>query len=463
MSAVSRPDFQFPLKKTMLFTRTGARLVSALILGLFDFESGFAAERARDGGLSSIELSIPNTSPGGFATLLDAVTQGLTMHPRVLSALAEVERARSEVNVAEGGYQPSIEVSAGPESRNNGEIGYNVTVSQMIYDWGRVGSSVDAANASLRQQNENLALVQEEAALEIVEIHLDVLSARQRLQAIEAHQERLRTLRQLSAERESQGYADGTEASRAALSLARAAEQLAIERGRLRDATTQYHTLVGQEPTTFDTPIDPALPRLLTDRARLDEVIRSAPAYRKAQEDVAVAEAQIHGTKASLVPQLRLEGSSTRRQIAGRMIDDSTIALRLRVDPWQGISGFDKIDAARRRLDAVRWTLDNVNRELRRKLSSMTETAEVTRWRVEALEAQRAEAAEVRSLYEEQFMAAMRDIADLLLVENDALEVERQIVNARTELLRIHYRMAAEVGLLRPALEQRLAQVIERP
>lgn len=391
-------------------------------------------------------------------SLLDAVNLGLSINPEVRAAIAEVERANSEIDIAKSGYHPSLEMSAGPETGSSGQVGYNLTVSQMLYDWGKVEKNVDSASASMRNKSEELLLVRDDVALDIVETYLDVQAGRERLAVIVDHYQRLEKLQDTIRERGSNGYADAAEGSRAALSLAQANEQLAIERGQLQDAQRQYRILIGETPEELTTPLEAVLPVELNDDGRLDDVIRRAPIYRKAQEDVLVAEAQVGGARAALRPQLLLEGSTMRREIGGAMTDDSVVALRLRMDITHGLSSFYRVDSELQRLEAARWTLDNMERDLRRKLASLSETAAVLRWREKALDIQRSQARDVQSLYKEQFIVGMRDITDLLTIETELFEAERQMINTRSERQRTQYRTAAQVGLLVPWLEGRLAE-----
>jgi outer membrane protein, adhesin transport system len=65
------------------------------------------------------------------------------------------------------------------------------------------------------------------------------------------------------------------------------------------------------------------------------------------------------------------------------------------------------------------------------------------------------QAVRLRELYEDQFQAALRDVNDLLIVETELLESERQLVDALTERLRAQFQAAAQVGMLHAALEGR--------
>ncbi|MFP6396694.1 TolC family protein, partial [Pseudomonas aeruginosa] len=102
-----------------------------------------------------------------------AVRAGLAIHPEVRSAMAEADRAGTEVEMAKGGYYPSVTMSGGPQEFDFGEIVYDLTASQMLYDWGRVTSKVDSASATQRKLSEAVLVARDDAALDIVETYLD--------------------------------------------------------------------------------------------------------------------------------------------------------------------------------------------------------------------------------------------------------------------------------------------------
>ena len=392
------------------------------------------------------------------ASLSEAVHQGLAIHPGVRAAMADVERAETEVDVSKGGYFPSLDVKGGPSTASSDPLTYNVTVSQMVYDWGRVESKVDSASATMRKQTENLLVVRENTALEISETYLDVLGASLRIQAVEEYLQRLQQLRELTGSRQIGGYSDGSETARTELALGKAKEQLAMEKGKLRDAEAQYRIQVGQEPANLVLPpFEPWEKLMPTDDQVLDDMITQSPLYRKAAEDVAVAEAGLQGAKAALLPQLKVEGMAMRRPIGGEMRSDEIASLNFSMDPIQGLSNFKRADAEAQRVQAAQGSLDNTLRDSKRKLRSWMEIGEALKWRLEAFEGQLAKAAEVRALYKEQFQVGKRSIVDLLSIENEGFEAQRQRVAAIIEWERLQYRAVAQMGQLVPLLEGRLS------
>ncbi|WP_295960636.1 TolC family protein, partial [uncultured Xanthomonas sp.] len=179
-------------------------------------------------------------------SLAQAVQQGLSSEPQLRAAMAEAARAATDVRIARSGYYPALSVGAGPKAMDPGEVVYDVNLSQMLYDWGRVSSRVAAARAQQRGQDAGVEVAADDAALAIVDVYLDVLLAQQRLQAVQAHLQRLQAIADLSEAR-SGGYADRSELERTRLELARGQDQLASEQGTLQEVRNQFLLLVGTE------------------------------------------------------------------------------------------------------------------------------------------------------------------------------------------------------------------------
>lgn len=384
-----------------------------------------------------------------------AVRNGLAIHPQVRAALSEAARAETEVKIAKGGYYPSLSLSGGPREFDIGEAVYDVTVSQMLYDWGRVDSQVDTAKATQRQLSASAEVTREDAALDIVETYLDVLVAQRRIDAVRRHIRLLDDIRAMTEARGADGYSDRSEQDRAGLEISRAQEQLALEKGALLDAGNQFALLTGAPPEGLAEPRPPSMQRYLATRD-LPRIISSSPLYLRAMEDTSLAEAELRGTKAALLPQLNLEASATRREIGGRLQNDSMVNLRLRMDTIQGLSNFQRPTAAAQRLESASWGQDAILRDIRRQLQSLFDIGDSLLWREHALAVQVRDSEQVGGLYREQFEVGRRDVIDLLTVQRERFEAERQLIVLQVERLRLEYRAAAQIGLLGPLLENGL-------
>ncbi len=413
--------------------------------------SVYHSKRTLTGAILLLSACLPHTAQS--MPLVQAITSGLSINPKVRLALAEVERAGIEVSMSKSGYLPSLTLSAGSEFSQTTQPGYDITASQMLYDWGRVANDVESSNATHQKYIQALLVAQDDSALDIIEIYLDVLASQERIKIVKAHIHALNGIIQLTTERDYQGYSDRSELERTRQELFRAQEQLVIEEGTLQEASEQYHILVGLPARDLIMPHPPSLQKKLLYKD-LNQVIENSPLLKKAKADVYVSKAALQKTKASLLPQLNLEATALRREIGGRMENDTVVSLRFRMDTLQGLSNFQRPLAAARQLEASQWQYDTTHRDIRRQLQTLLDNINTLKNRVKSLTLQMRTTCEVIELYEKQFEVGRRDVIDLLNVQRDLFEVERQWSNTQIEQKRLNYRAAAQIGLLQQLLEE---------
>ncbi len=387
----------------------------------------------------------PAAQQAADAELAAAVREALMRDPDVRMARAEIEVSEVEGSIARNGYLPAINASAGPESSG---VGYDVTVSQTLYDWGQVRSNVNRTDALTSRQQAQLLITRDDVALQVTELWLDIAGGRAQLTLIRDHLERLGRLQNMAQERVAGRFSDQAELGRANLAVSTASALRARLNGELAEAEEMFTVLVGREagsvrlphPTTFLIP--------LRAPAALEQSIIASPLYRRSVLEAEAADATLREANAARYPRLVLEGSVQRREIGGRLVDDSAIGLRLRMNTQQGFSTFQRprLEAARR--DAARLGADGTARDLKRTLGSLVVNDRALEDRISALSDQVTQSGAVRTAYAEQFIVGRRDIQDLIVMESEYFEAERQILELTVERLRNQYRAAAQLGQL---------------
>jgi len=383
------------------------------------------------------------------ASLEEAVLRGVLRHPEVRGAEAEVAMAATETRIARNGYYPVFGASTGPAAAG---VGYDVSVSQTVYDFGQTDSAVDQKRALLAQQQANLEVVRDDVALEIVEVYLDIASKRAQLSVIDGHLEQLGSLTDMARTRVEGRYSDQAEVGRVALAVATAQGTQARLRGELADAVDHYRLLVEEAPNGVRLPDTPQFLEQVREEGDLEAAIAASPLYRRAGLAVRAADAGIREVKAARFPRLALEGSLQRREIGGRMVDDSAVAVRLRFNSQQGLTALQRPELEEQRRAAIALGAEQVGRDLKRMIQSLEAQDGALGGRITALSDQAEQSKLVRDVYREQFLVGRRDIQDLVIMETENFEAERQVIELTIERLRLQYRAAAQLGLLTPAL-----------
>lgn len=398
----------------------------------------------------------------GKLNLRDSVNRALEVHPEIHAATADLNRTLTEIKMAKSGYFPSLQMSAGPENLFRGGMGYDITLSQMLFDWGRVESQVDAAMAAQRKQAEVVLGKRSDVSLDVIEVFIDLVVAERQIEIATSYRGYLQSLYQLADDRVSAGYSDVSELSRVQQALGYAEEQIAISRGNLSDARSQLRLLLSlpMQDIQVYLPPHPDFIDKLRNENMLSMLITRSPHFRQAEEEIVMAQASLDNARAVQKPRLQLEATSQRREIGGVITEDSILALRFRLEPMQGLSAFQREAAEEQRVASARWSVDGVRRDMERQFNSLRESELALSARLQALAMQTANADAVRATYQEQFLAGIRDIEDLIRSERESFDAERQHTNTLSEYWRIPYRAAARLGLLGHLLEGRLEEAM---
>lgn len=388
-------------------------------------------------------------------SLAQLVSIGLSMSPEIQAEKAKVQSATTQIEIEKGGYWPSLQLSAGPANGLYGDLSYDAALSQMLYDWGEVDSNVDSAMAKKRQQIQSLLVARSDSSLEIIEVCFNLYAAREKLKAIQYYQNALSSIYLLVADRFHSQFSDSSEVAKVLKSQAYAKEQWANTQGELYEAESLYRLLLRREPSTlpdFVEPID--IFEQLKLPEKLNEAIFHSPQYLKAKQEIDVAKSSVENANATLKPRLVLQAETQRREIGGVLTSDSSVAIRFQMEISQGLSGYYRTESTAQQVEAARWNLQSVRRDLEREFNSNRENKIALAQRLEALKQQIKQSSILVKTYKDQFVAGLKTVEDLLNSESEKFQLTTQLINASSEYQQIPYRTASKLGMLNQLLSE---------
>ncbi|WP_164549061.1 TolC family protein [Amphritea opalescens] len=381
--------------------------------------------------------------------MADLVNLGLSLNPRVHAAVAELNSAKVNIEVEEGGYWPSLSISAGPENGLS-ELGYDLALTQMLYDWGETDSKVDVATAQMKQKIYSLLMVRSDVSLEVIEASLDIALANKQLTLVGDYTERLKKILSLAEKRMRGNFSDRAELSRVRQAISYAGQQQAFLTGELKDAEWRYMNLLHRQPTDLPllTEMNDRLIDKLPNEESIKKLIDASPKYMEAREDLYIAVANVQTAQAAERPNLVLQAQAQRREIDGELTDDSSVAVRFQMELGQGLSNFKRTDMQRIQVEAAQWNLDSVALEMERDIYSNKESVTALYHQQNAIKEQLQQTKILIHTYQAQFNAGLRTIEELLSVERENYELISQLVNNIIESYRLPYRSASALGIL---------------
>lgn len=405
--------------------------------------------------LSGLILTLPTSCLAAGApsySLGQAVVDALALDPRTSAAQLELDASETDISIAEGGHYPSFTAQAG--SRSEGFFEYNFNVTQKLYDWGRVSSQVDSSIASNNQNTEKLRQAVSETSNDIAKTYLDYQQAKDSSVVYRDYLTKLNQFLEVASLRAAKNFTGGEEIERVYLEHARASNILAGFEGQQQSARRDFMTLTGKDPDNSTLAPAPEFPLLkhYHDATSLNRAIEQSPSVKANLAEADKARAELELSKAKLLPQLNLEFDLRSREFNNRIVSDAIVAFRLRSDTYAGISNFLKPGAAQNRVESREYQMKASRRDLRRNLQQLASLQPTIENRMQALESQKKASERMMNIYQQQFLAGLKDFDSLLLVTRDHFDARRQQIQLRNELLATQYEVASNFGVFEQML-----------
>jgi adhesin transport system outer membrane protein len=364
--------------------------------------------------------------PNGPLTLNDAVLLAVSRHPTITSQIATVAQARGGIDVAKAGYFPQITVGTG--SGNSSQTGtansLSLQIAQMLYDFGKVSSTVDQAEATVRREQANLlqqlSSVEQKAAESFINVHRYQEQVRIAAQEVDATKQ----IYQMAKLRSQSGVSTRADPVQAETRL-QSAQATLIAVKALNDETRQHlRTLVGG-------PVDKevALP-LVDDRItaiRLDKASDTSlmPGVLVAQAQELINRSQLDNAKAQMWPTFSLNYADTKN-ITGKNAatyadrgSNHTFTVGIQWTAYQGGALAGQIRAAQYAYDAARSNVTSARLNGSDAARGYREQALGARSRLGTLRQRTLSIGATRDLYREQYKLGSRSILDLLNAEQE--------------------------------------------
>jgi NodT family efflux transporter outer membrane factor (OMF) lipoprotein len=254
----------------------------------------------------------------GSSELARLVDEGQASNLDLAAALARVRQAEAQAKIAGVPLLPSVDFASGANrslpigsgSANTSASG-ELQVSYEVDFWGKNKAGLAAAEASLEANRYDRQTVALTVTSGIVSTYLQVLSLHDRLEIARAHVANAEHVLKLVQAQKSAGAATPLDLARQRSAVAGQKAAIPDLMQQEREAQSALAILLGRTPQTFkvgdhglDTielpEVTPGLP---------SELLSRRPDIRRAEANLAEADANVAVARASLFPTIRLTGS----------------------------------------------------------------------------------------------------------------------------------------------------------
>lgn len=378
--------------------------------------------------------------------LHEAVLVASERDPGITALRHEIARRTVDIQAVKDQRYPQLSLSADTATTGADGPGVTLSVSQVLYDWGRVRNMVVSASQDRVVAVSDLKMGIEELTLDVSNYYIDVDVLDQKIVRTQEYLQFAQRIAGHADARLQAGRGDNGEVARARLEVARTEQrmdQLASDRML---AIAQLEFLIGRNPGRISAPADLDFLGRYGQSEAVTSAIRLSPTYIAENARLARAESEIGLAQAARLPTIRLQAQVRADLDRGRT--KSSVGLSTGVDLGAGAITGRQIQSARIQAEAARSNLEAVGRNMRNAARSALERIRVLRASETSQRNQLSQAQQVLDNYEQQFVGGQRELIDLLTTGRDLYDAQIDRIDTYDERKRAEYQASFDLGVL---------------
>ncbi|MDQ2065358.1 TolC family protein [Xinfangfangia sp. CPCC 101601] len=384
--------------------------------------------------------------PTQAQSLKEAVRLATERDPLITALQHAVARGTTNIEIAKDGKRPQVSIG-GATATNDDDPALSVTISQVLIDWGLVKAQVAAASHERVKTVAQMKMAVEDLSLQVAELYIELETLDRKVQRTQGYIDFAKRIEGFSRSRVAAGLSDSAEIARARLEIARAEEHMMQLQSDRSITLSQLEFLLGRPVSTPSIAPNLAFAERFASSAKVIEAVMLAPAYIEARADRDIAAEGIKAAKASKKPKIVLQAEG-RQDLTGGRGRSGAIGLSAGVD-LNGTSFSGRaVLAAEQDKAAAESRLLAAERELQNAVRIFAQQIKILEANEAAQQRQLAQAEEVLSAYEQQFVAGRRELIDLLTTSRDLYDAEIDEIETYKERKVTEYAAAHSVGML---------------
>ncbi|ASN14520.1 type I secretion system outer membrane protein [Pantoea ananatis] len=377
----------------------------------------------------------PSEEQVAILTLREAILRAFARNPKISEAAAQIHIGEGDLSAAQSAWYPQISLqgAAGRSHQtdssgslnNNGSGG--ITLSQLLYDFGRTNGAIDEQHALSDAYRFGLFDAMTQVAKEALQSYLEV----KRYQALAATAqtniaslEQVRDIAKMRADAGLNSQSDVLQAETRIAAMHATREQYLAQ---LRSANAQLTVLTGVVPATL-----PELPQaLLQQQITLDKIAyENSASVRSAQYKQEAARERVRQAQSGHWPSIKVQAGRTRYENDTRSYWDDEVQLQVEAPLYQGGLVNAKTQSAEGDRLAAQAAVQQAKLTINQNASTSYADMIGAQQRQLAGEAQLASAEHTRNVYADEYRLSKRSLNDLLSVEQDVFQADSARITA---------------------------------
>ncbi len=371
------------------------------------------------------------------------------------TAVARVKEARAGIGVVTGEFLPQVDgVGRVARQRTSDNVQPGFGGTETFYSagldssweldlFGRIGRSVEAAQAAYQASEEDRRDVLVTLTAEVARNYLTFRSLQARLEAALANIESQRRVLGLTRARLQYGLATELDVAQAEDVLANSEAQVPPLRSGLVEAASNLSVLLGRTPGSLMPlledvkPIPAPPPEVLVGLP--SELLRRRPDIRRAERELAVQTARIGIAAADLYPRFSLLGTFGLESVtSGDFLESGSrffgIGPSVRWNLFSGGRVRSRIQVEDARAEQALLQYEQAVLSALGEVETAMAAYREERYRVEALERSAAASRRTLELAVRLYVDGLRDFQAVLDAERTLFDVENRVAEARGDM-----------------------------
>ena len=374
-------------------------------------------------------------------SLIDAIHQALQQHPNIAQNIASMAGQNANIDTAKSQYYPQISGGISSADLTTGERGrqlYTLSATQMLYDFGKVKTSVNTEEAKLLEKQASLLVSVDDIAYQTVNAIVNINRYQEIVKIADQQIKGVARIAEIANLRANAGISSQADPVQAQSTLEAAQSNKIVQETALRQYQQKLRTLLGYDVSAVKFNI----PDYIVRNAGLyqDPEFTRIPEMMAAQAEVEIAKSQKEQAKLNAYPTINIKGGLSQA-LNGRNPNNneddglySSIMLEASSDFFQGGAIRSRARAASYAEEAAKAQVNVVYRDVNDQVRLIREQVANKQKQMEVLSSRRETTARTKELYQEQYKLGTRTVVDLLNAEQSIHSVAQEIENARYDI-----------------------------
>ena len=406
----------------------------------------------QDGELPSASISSMRFS--------EAIRYALFRNPSVGQKISILGAQNSNIDAAKSQYYPQISggVGTGDLSSSGGRSQLlSLTATQMLYDFGKVKSSVNTQKIKLQLEQANVLMSIDDIAYQVSYAMVSIERYRKNVQIAQQQIIGISRILEIAQLRARAGISSQADPIQAQSFLQSAQSNLIAQQSLLQQYQQRLNILLGFDSSQKQWDIPPEL--IQASNLYDSPDYNLMPRMIAAQIGVEVAKSEKKQIDLSRYPTLALKGSVSQAINGvnpGNNKDDGfdqAIMLEASSNFYQGGATSARTRAASYAEEAARANLNAVYLEVQDEVRTIRETIENKQLQMQVLRARQNTTVQTRELYQEQYKLGTRTVLDLLNAEMGIHTAISELENARYDIYASLAQYISSTGKTRQAYD----------